>query len=33
MGKVLGELMPKAKGKAEGGLVSQIVKDLLMGEK
>ncbi len=29
MGKVLGELMPKIKGKAEGGLVSKIVKDLL----
>lgn len=29
IGKVMGELMPKVKGKAEGGLVSKIVKDLL----
>lgn len=29
MGKVLSELMPKVKGKAEGGMVSQIVKELL----
>jgi len=33
MGKVMGELMPKVKGKAEGGLVSKIVKELLSGEK
>lgn len=31
MGKVLGILMSRIKGKAEGGLVSQIVKDLLNG--
>jgi len=30
MGRVLGELMPKFKGKAEGGVVSKIVKDLLI---
>lgn len=29
MGKVLGELMPKVKGKAEGSVVSSIVKNLL----
>lgn len=29
MGKVMAELMPKVKGKAEGGLVSKIVKELL----
>ncbi len=29
MGKVMAELMPKVKGKAEGGLVSEIVKELL----
>jgi|SRR3989344_5246502 len=29
MGKVMGELIPKIKGKAEGGVVSQIVKELL----
>lgn len=29
MGKVLAELMPRVKGKAEGGTVSQIVKGLL----
>ena len=29
MGKVMGHLMPKLKGKAEGGLVSKIVKELL----
>ena len=30
MGKVMAELMPKVKGKAEGGLVSKIVKELLV---
>ncbi len=30
MGKVMGELMPKVKGKAEGGMVSRIVKELLV---
>jgi hypothetical protein len=29
MGRVMGQLMPKLKGKAEGGLISQIVKELL----
>lgn len=29
IGKVMAELMPKIKGKAEGGLVSKIVKELL----
>jgi len=29
MGKVMQELMPKVKGKAEGSLVSKIVKELL----
>ncbi len=29
MGKVMGALMPKTKGKADGGLVSRIVKDTL----
>lgn len=29
MGKVMAELMPKVKGKADGNLVSQIVKELL----
>ncbi len=29
MGKVMAEMMPKIKGKAEAGLVSKIVKDLL----
>jgi len=29
MGKVMSELMPKLKGKAEGSLVSKIVKELL----
>jgi hypothetical protein len=29
MGRVMGQLMPKLKGKAEGGLVSKIVKELL----
>ncbi len=29
MGKVMAELMPKTKGRAEGGLVSKIVKELL----
>lgn len=30
MGKVMAELMPKVKGKADGSLVSRIVKDLLI---
>jgi len=30
MGKVMAELMPKVKGKTEGGLVSKIVKELLV---
>jgi len=29
MGKVMAELMPKVKGRAEGGLVSKVVKELL----
>lgn len=29
MGKVMGALMPKVKGKADGNLVSKVVKDLL----
>lgn len=29
MGKVMAELMPRVKGKADAGLISQIVKDLL----
>lgn len=29
MGKVMGALMPKVKGKADGGMVSQIVKEIL----
>lgn len=29
MGKVMGVLMPKVKGKADGGLVNQVVRDLL----
>ena len=29
MGKVMGELMPKIKGRAEGGLISKVVKELL----
>ena len=29
MGKVMQELMPKVKGKTEGGKVSKIVKELL----
>ena len=29
MGKVMGALMPKVKGKADGGLVSKIVKESL----
>jgi len=33
MGKVMAELMPKVKGKTEGGIVSKIVKELLSGEK
>jgi len=31
-GKVMGALMPKLKGKAEGGVVSKIVSELLRGE-
>ena len=31
MGKVMGFLMPKTKGKADGGLVSKIVKEQLTG--
>ena len=31
-GKVMGALMPKLKGKAEGGMVSKIVSELLKGE-
>jgi len=31
MGKVMAELMPKVKGKAEGSQVSKIVKELLGG--
>lgn len=30
MGKVMGSLMPKTKGKADGGLVSRIVKEKLL---
>lgn len=30
MGKVMGTLMPKVKGKADGGLVSKIVKETLL---
>ncbi len=29
LGKVMGQLMPKVKGKAEGGTVSKVVKELL----
>lgn len=29
MGKVMGKLMPQVKGKADGGLVSQVVRELL----
>ena len=29
MGKVMGALMPKVKGKADGGLVNQVVRELL----
>ena len=32
MGKVMAELMPKLKGRADGGLVSKIVKELLTSE-
>ena len=32
MGKVMGEIMPKVKGKADGGMVSRIVKELLSTE-
>jgi len=31
MGKVMAELMPQVKGKADGGLVSKVVKELLAG--
>ena len=31
MGKVMAELMPKVKGRADGKLVSRVVKDLLSG--
>lgn len=31
MGKVMGQLMPKVKGKADGGLVNRVVKGLLGG--
>ena len=33
LGKVMSKLMPKVKGKAEGSLVSKIVKELLIPEK
>ena len=33
IGKIMGELMQKVKGKAEGGLVSKVVRELLAGEK
>lgn len=33
MGKVMAELMPKIKGRADGGLVSKIVKELLVFKK
>jgi len=33
MGKVLATLMPQLKGKADGSLVSQIVKELLLRSK
>ncbi len=32
MGKVMGALMPKVKGKADGGIVNQIVKELLTAQ-
>jgi len=32
MGKVMGELMPKVKGRADGGIVSRIVKELLVSK-
>jgi len=32
MGKIMAELMPKVKGKADGALVSQIVKEQLTGQ-
>jgi len=31
MGKVMAQLMPKVKGKADGALVSKVVKELLIG--
>lgn len=33
MGKVMQELMPKTKGKADGSLISRVVKELLTGQK
>jgi len=33
MGKVMAELMPRVKGKADGSLVSKVVKELLISEK
>lgn len=33
MGKVMAELMPHVKGKADGGLISKLVKDLLIPQK
>ncbi len=33
MGKVMQELMPKTKGKADGSLISKVVKELLTGQK
>jgi len=32
MGKVMAELVPKVKGKAEGGLISKVVKELLVSK-
>ena len=32
MGKVMAELMPKTKGKADGSLISKVVKELLTGQ-
>lgn len=31
MGRVMGALMPRVKGKAEGGVVSQVVREILLG--
>ncbi|MEK7503474.1 MAG: GatB/YqeY domain-containing protein [Patescibacteria group bacterium] len=33
MGRVMAELMPKIKGKADGSLISKVVKELLIGQK